>query len=85
MRVSPIIAALICALLICAGPCQAQAPDLQNAANSPELVIGTKEAPPFSMKAADGTWEGISIDLWRRIADELHLRYRFTEEASVQD
>jgi hypothetical protein len=37
------------------------------------------------MKAADGTWEGISIDLWRRIADELHLRYRFTEEASVQD
>ena len=35
-----------------------------------ELVIGTKEAPPFAMKAADGAWQGISIDLWRRIADE---------------
>jgi polar amino acid transport system substrate-binding protein len=84
MRISPIIAALTCALLICADPCQAQAPGLQNSANSPELVIGTKEAPPFSMKAADGTWQGISIDLWRRIADDLHLRYRFAEEASVR-
>lgn len=44
-----------------------------------ELVIGTKEAPPFSMKGEDGSWSGISIDLWRRIADQLHLRYRFKE------
>ena len=27
------------------------------------LVVGTKEAPPFSMKAEDGAWTGISIDL----------------------
>ena len=31
------------------------------------------------MKSEDGTWSGISIDLWRRIAEQLHLRYRFTE------
>ena len=49
-----------------------------------ELVIGTKEAPPFAMKHQDGTWHGISIDLWRRIADRLHLRYRFSEEPTVQ-
>src|SRR5262245_4059237 len=36
-----------------------------------ELVIGTKEAPPFAMKAPDGTWTGISIDLWRQIAEKL--------------
>ncbi len=36
------------------------------------------------MKAADGTWSGISIDLWRRVADDLHLRYRFAEEPNVQ-
>jgi polar amino acid transport system substrate-binding protein len=29
-----------------------------------ELIIGTKEAPPFSMKGTDGTWQGISIELW---------------------
>ena len=44
-----------------------------------ELVIGTKVAPPFAMKAEDGTWRGISIDLWRRIANRIHLRYRFQE------
>jgi hypothetical protein len=31
------------------------------------------------MKAEDGTWRGISIDLWRRVADQTHLRYRFQE------
>jgi ABC-type amino acid transport substrate-binding protein len=44
-----------------------------------ELVIGTKVAPPFAMKAEDGTWSGISIDLWRHVADQMHLRYRFQE------
>lgn len=44
-----------------------------------ELVVGTKVAPPFAMKAEDGTWHGISIDLWQRIANQLHLRYRFQE------
>ena len=34
-----------------------------------ELVIGTKEAPPFAMKQPDGSWRGISIDLWRRVAE----------------
>jgi polar amino acid transport system substrate-binding protein len=50
-----------------------------------ELVIGTKEAPPFSMKAPDGTWQGISIELWRRVALENDIRYRFAEEGNVHD
>jgi polar amino acid transport system substrate-binding protein len=37
------------------------------------------------MKAPDGTWEGISIELWRRVAREHDLRYRFAEESNVQD
>ena len=43
------------------------------------LVVGTKVAPPFAMKADDGSWSGISIRLWRRIAADLHLNYRFQE------
>jgi ABC-type amino acid transport substrate-binding protein len=31
------------------------------------------------MKAQDGTWHGISIDLWRHVAEQIHLRYRFQE------
>jgi polar amino acid transport system substrate-binding protein len=50
-----------------------------------ELVVATKEAAPFAMKDPGGTWQGISIDLWRHIADQLHLRYRFVEVATVQD
>jgi polar amino acid transport system substrate-binding protein len=36
------------------------------------------------MKASDGTWRGISIELWRRVADESHVSYRFVEEPTVQ-
>jgi polar amino acid transport system substrate-binding protein len=46
---------------------------------SRELVVGTKVAPPFAMKAEDGSWHGIGIDLWRRIARQTHLNYRFQE------
>ena len=43
------------------------------------LVIGTKDAPPFAMKDDRGEWTGLSIDLWKHIAEQLHLRYRFKE------
>jgi ABC-type amino acid transport substrate-binding protein len=36
------------------------------------------------MKRADGSFYGISIDLWRRIADRMHLNYRFVEQPTVQ-
>ena len=49
-----------------------------------ELVIGTRVAPPFSMKNAEGAWEGISIDLWRHLAERLGVRYRFEERDTVQ-
>jgi len=86
MHMSATIVALTGALTLFAAPCGAQTPEAADAAAVPqrELVIGTKEAAPFAMKSADGNWSGIGIDLWRRIADQLHLRYRFAEEADVQ-
>lgn len=50
-----------------------------------ELTVGTKISPPFAMKAADGSWQGISIELWRKVADDLKLRYRFVEMEQVSD
>jgi len=50
-----------------------------------QLIVGTRVAPPFAMKNQDGAWEGISIDLWRHVAERLHLRYRIEERESVQD
>ncbi len=50
----------------------------QNLANN-TLIIGTKIAPPFSMKDENGQWEGISIELWQQIANELNLKYQWKE------
>jgi polar amino acid transport system substrate-binding protein len=43
------------------------------------LVVGTKVAPPFAFKRPDGSWTGISIELWRAIATELGYRYQWRE------
>ena len=43
------------------------------------LIVGTKEAAPFSFKDSDGRWRGISIDLWRSIAEDLNVDYEFQE------
>ncbi len=57
----------------------------QGIATDKELVVATKESPPFAMKQPDGSWGGISIELWRRIADRAHLKFRLVETESVQD
>lgn len=49
-----------------------------------ELVVGTKQAPPFAMKGPDGTWTGISIDLWTQVAQTLGVKFRLVEEPTVQ-
>lgn len=85
------LAFLLLALLTCLLPGAALAQPAGAPAASPpptlagrELVIGTKEAPPFAMKSAEGQWQGISIDLWRHVAEGMGLRYRFVELPTVQ-
>jgi len=45
------------------------------------LIIGTKPAPPFSMQNDAGKWRGISIQLWREIAKELKLKFKFKNQS----
>lgn len=84
IRLQAIVVLLMLALTC--GPAQAQ-PAVP--ANPPlpdrELVIATREVPPFAMKQKDGSWRGISIALWHRIANRLHLRYRFVEQTTNQE
>jgi ABC-type amino acid transport substrate-binding protein len=85
-RVRPALAAFALALALLA---PALMRPLHAAEESPagagELVVGTKEAPPFAIKDANGDWSGISIDLWRRIAERLKLQYRFVDAVSVNN
>ncbi|WP_161603335.1 transporter substrate-binding domain-containing protein [Blastopirellula marina] len=43
------------------------------------LQVGTKQSPPFSFKNRDGSWSGISIELWKQLTDQLNLEYEFRE------
>lgn len=43
------------------------------------LIVGTKSSPPFAMKAPDGSWTGLSIELWRQIALDLGATYEVRE------
>jgi len=52
-----------------------------------ELVLGLRVAPPFAFKTPDGMWTGISVELWRHLAERLRLRFRFeqtTQEGLLQ-
>ncbi|MBR0869186.1 transporter substrate-binding domain-containing protein [Bradyrhizobium tropiciagri] len=55
----------------------------ENAAAGKELVVATKSAPPFAIKQPNGEWSGISIALWKKIADREHLRFRLVEADDV--
>jgi ABC-type amino acid transport substrate-binding protein len=61
--------ALVLALLSC--PASAQADG--------QLIIATREAPPFAIRNKDGEWSGLAINLWRDIAAEHGYNYRFVE------
>ena len=45
-----------------------------------QLVVAIKIAPPFVMKHNDGSFYGLGVDLWRRMANRLQLRYGFLEQ-----
>jgi polar amino acid transport system substrate-binding protein len=46
---------------------------------SRKLLVGTRVIPPFIIKNADGTYSGISMDLWKEIAGRLKLDYQVRE------
>ncbi|MCM2678300.1 transporter substrate-binding domain-containing protein [Echinimonas agarilytica] len=47
------------------------------------VVIATRHAPPFSIKTDDG-WQGISIELVRRVAANTDLKFEF-KEMSIEE
>ncbi len=81
MKLRAIIYSLVLVYLFVATPLivNAQAVKVTNEV----LLVGTKEAPPFSFKNIKGEWTGISIDLWENIAAEMGLKYQY-EERSVK-
>lgn len=71
--------AMVLALVLGLSRVSAAAPPLPSS-----LRVAVKQAPPFAVRGADGSWSGTSIELWRAIADELDLRYEL-HETSLDD
>jgi polar amino acid transport system substrate-binding protein len=44
-----------------------------------KLTVGVYRAAPFNIRQADGSWTGISVDLWREIASDLKVDFEFKE------
>ena len=40
------------------------------------LRVGAAERPPFATQSGDGGWQGIAVDLWRMVAEDLDLTYQ---------
>lgn len=43
--------------------------------SAPVLRVGITEVPPFVIHEENGSWRGISIDLWKDIAEKAGYRY----------
>ncbi len=56
---------------------------LQIFAADPQIVVATRHLPPFSIKNDDGTWTGISIELWDDVARDAKIDYRIEDAGSV--
>jgi ABC-type amino acid transport substrate-binding protein len=61
-------------LLICLWVASAGAADRK-------LTVAIAQEPPFAMKTADGSWTGVSVDLWREVARDLKWDFEFREVA----
>lgn len=48
------------------------------------VTIATRDVPPFAMKDTQGQWHGLSIELWREIANELGLDFHIREMGLVE-
>jgi polar amino acid transport system substrate-binding protein len=48
------------------------------------MIVAVHDLPPTMIKNPDGSWSGVGIDMWRRVADALHLDYKL-EERSLDD
>jgi hypothetical protein len=47
--------------------------------NDAPLTVAVREAPPFAMRGADGAWEGVSVELFREVAETAGVPFAWRE------
>jgi polar amino acid transport system substrate-binding protein len=61
------------------------APAQTGGAEAARISVGTVVVPPFMMKAPDGRWEGLSIELWKELAMVLAVEFEWREYQSLAE
>lgn len=78
-----IVPALLCLFLpasrVLAQPASSGGDPVLENESAEMLVVLTKEAEPFVMRGEAGAWSGLSIELWRRVAERLGVATEFRE------
>ena len=67
---------------------QTNPPPTDTTSVSRVLRIGVIDVPPYCIQDDQGNWDGMSVRLWRRVAETLDLRYEYvsmTEEDEWMD
>jgi polar amino acid transport system substrate-binding protein len=49
-----------------------------------KVVVAVADVPPFAMKTKDGSWAGLSIELWQAIAQKLGVEFVLREYSPDQ-
>ena len=58
-------------IFLSAGDAYSQAPAPSPTGARTRLVVGLTHSPPFCIHGEDGSWSGISVELWEWIAADL--------------
>ena len=78
------LSAIALAICLVGAAARSSASGAERAADEP-LRVAVYDVPPYGSVDAEGLFSGASIDLWRRVADDLHLSYRFIAVAQMGD
>lgn len=70
--------ALFILLGLCTPALQAKAQNVEPPKDL-KLTVGTMRVPPFATRSDDGTWSGLSIELWQQVAKEIKLDFEFRD------
>jgi ABC-type amino acid transport substrate-binding protein len=78
------LSAIALAICLVGAAARSSASGAERAADEP-LRVAVYDVPPYGSVDAEGLFSGASVDLWRRVADDLHLSYRFIAVAKMGD
>jgi ABC-type amino acid transport substrate-binding protein len=76
--------AIALAICLVGAAARSSASGAERAPDEP-LRVAVYDVPPYGSVDAEGLFSGASVDLWRRVAEDLHLTYRFIAVAQMED